>query len=126
MENIKFYDHKTGAILEENPQHNVEQLFGAPFWQIHRADLHQVLLEKARDVGMTVMMGQHVKEYEWDTSTGPKAILGNGDNVEADVIICADGMYVFLFSPFSAFQYVDPYTCPVGWRPMKQMFSRFS
>ena len=42
MENIKFYLHSTGVLVED-PQHDVETRFGAPFWQVHHADLHKVL-----------------------------------------------------------------------------------
>ena len=99
MENVKFYNHKTGGLLVEDPQHDVERLFGAPFWQVHRADLHQVLLEKARDMGMTFVTGRAVEEYEWDSPNRPKAILGNGESLEADVILCADGTSMSASTP---------------------------
>jgi 2-polyprenyl-6-methoxyphenol hydroxylase-like FAD-dependent oxidoreductase len=96
MENIKFYSHATGALLVEDPQHDVEARFGAPFWQVHRADLHKVLLDGAREMGTKILMGRPVKGYDWE---GPSAVLGNGETVEADVILAADGGLALLEKP---------------------------
>jgi len=61
---------------------------GGPLWQVHRADVHGILLKKAQEVGVTIRMGVLVKTYDWDA---PAAVLEDGTEIHADVIVAADG-----------------------------------
>jgi salicylate hydroxylase len=78
----------------------VEQEFGAPLWVVHRADLQEVLLTAARKAGINVRTGHHVDSVDFgsDSSTEirqlrkPKYKINKGEWLEADVIICADGI----------------------------------
>lgn len=66
----------------------MEKAEGAPNWQIHRADLHNTLLAKAKAIGIEIIMGARVKNFDWDA---PSARLEDGREYKADVILAADG-----------------------------------
>ena len=55
---------------------------------MHRADMHDSLLEKAKALGVEIKTGYAVKEFDPNT---PKAITSDGTEFEADVIFAADG-----------------------------------
>lgn len=70
---------------------------GAPNYQIHRGDLHAVLLAKAQAVGVEIAMGARVAHLEDDAhAPTPRATLATVDGSvaqvhTADVILAADG-----------------------------------
>lgn len=77
----------------------VEEEFGAPLWVIHRADLQMALLKAAKSLGVEVKTGHHVDTVDFGSgeayATGtrrPRYKVNRGDWLEADVIICADGI----------------------------------
>ena len=56
---------------------------------IHRADYHQVMLDKAREVGVQIRLGVDVVDLDFDKTC---VILAGAERVEGDVIIGADGI----------------------------------
>lgn len=67
--------------------------FGAPYWMVHRGDLHCVLrdaLHAARPGALH--LGAPVVGFEADAN-GVTAILGNGSRIHGDVLIGADGIH---------------------------------
>jgi salicylate hydroxylase len=94
MKKVLFLKYDNGTILSEKLYDDAEAELGAPLWQIHRADLHDVLLAKARELGVGILMGAKVKNFDWDA---PNAILEDGTVMKADVILAADGELI-LFS----------------------------
>ena len=65
--------------------------YGAPYIHIHRADLHNVLVEAARQAGVDIRLGQSVDGYEQDANG--IALKVNGETTErADLLIGADGI----------------------------------
>jgi salicylate hydroxylase len=90
MKRVIFLKHDDGTILSEQKYDGAEEKLGAPLWQIHRADLHDVLLGNARELGVEITMGAQVKSFDWDA---PSALLEDGNVVKADVILAADGKY---------------------------------
>lgn len=62
--------------------------YGAPFWDIHRADLQIAMYERAKNLGIKFRFSAQVESYDLAT---PKAILQGGEEVHADLIIAADG-----------------------------------
>ena len=78
----------------------VEEEFGAPLLVVHRADLQMVLLQAARKAGIDVQTSHHVDVVDFgsDGTTDicpvrrPRYKVNDGEWVEADVIICADGI----------------------------------
>lgn len=94
MKRVIFMKHDDGMILtEQHYNDDVEEKLGAPLWQIHRADLHDVLLAKARELSIEITMGAKVKCFDWDA---PSALLEDGTVVKAHVILVADGMLTCL------------------------------
>jgi salicylate hydroxylase len=88
MKKVVFKKFDDGTVLDQRIYLNVENELGAPIWQIHRADLHDVLLAKALDTGVTIKMNAKVTHYDW---AAPSAALEDGSIIKADVIIAADG-----------------------------------
>lgn len=78
-----------GTILDEKTFLETETLLNGPLWQIHRGDLHAVMLEYALSIGVHVVMGARVRDYNADT---PSVTLENGTIMGADVILAADGL----------------------------------
>lgn len=62
--------------------------FGAPYYVIHRADFHSALYRRAIDLGIDIVLGSKVVDYD---AQSPSITLENGILVEADLIIAADG-----------------------------------
>jgi salicylate hydroxylase len=76
----------------------VEEEFGAPLWVVHRADLQMVLLTASRKAGIDVQTGHHVNAMDFgsdgvaDILRKPRYQVNEGEWLEADVILCADGI----------------------------------
>jgi salicylate hydroxylase len=62
----------------------------APAWYVRRGALRAYLLRSARERGVEVREGQKVTEQDFDR---PAAILENGDTIEADLLVGADGTW---------------------------------
>lgn len=84
-----FVSFDGSAVLSEKIYNETELGPNAyPHWQLHRADLHTTLLDKAQEVGTTFVMGATVKKYNPET---PSLFLEDGSEMRADVILAADG-----------------------------------
>lgn len=78
----------------------VEEEFGSPLWVAHRADLQTTLLTAARNAGLEVQTGHHVDIVDFGSDgtanicpvRRPRYRVNEGEWLEADVIICADGI----------------------------------
>lgn len=88
IKRVVFKKFDDGSVLDEREYEDTEEKLGAPNWQVHRADLHEALLEKAIESGVVVHMGAKVRKYDWDA---PSALLEDGSVVRGDVILAADG-----------------------------------
>ncbi len=62
-----------------------------PWYQVHRADLQQLLLQRARALGVTVQLGQRVTRCD-QSKSGIEVQTANGDTFTADALVCADGV----------------------------------
>jgi salicylate hydroxylase len=79
-----------GAIIARRRiGRDVEQVMGAPFFQMHRADLQRVLLESLP--GGVVRLGAPVVSVEQDDDE-VLAALESGEQVAGQVLIAADGI----------------------------------
>ncbi|TVQ56498.1 MAG: salicylate 1-monooxygenase [Rhodobacteraceae bacterium] len=91
-----------------------EARWGAPYLQVHRADLLAAVEAAARNAGAAIRLGAAVTGVG-QTPTGAALLLEGGEAVEADVVIGADGVRstvrTALFGP------VEPrFTGQVAWR----------
>ena len=65
--------------------------YGAPWFTIHRADLHAILVEAARGQGVGVHFGHMATGYSRDHS-GIRLIFSGEKSANADILIAADGI----------------------------------
>ena len=69
--------------------------YGAPYYQIHRADYHTLLLRLAlTHPGVHIRLGATVSDVQPDPAVegGPNVTLASGEVIHADLIIAADGV----------------------------------
>ena len=69
--------------------------YGSPYYQIHRADYHTLLLRLARAApGVHIRLGATVSDVQPDPAVkgGPSVTLACGEVIHADLIIAADGV----------------------------------
>lgn len=69
-----------------NPE--FEQRFGSPYYVTHRAHLHDVLHERAQELGVSVALNQKAECI--DVENGIVTFEG-GEAIKADLIVAADG-----------------------------------
>lgn len=65
--------------------------YQAPYVLVHRSDLHRILVEAARDAGVTLITNEHIDRVE---TVGNRGIAygAGGTTYEADLIVGADGL----------------------------------
>jgi len=85
--------HDTGEIIGQFPladEH--ERLNGAPYNQLHRADLHDVLAAKAREFDKNVVrLNRRVAGFQ-ESPAGVELHLMDGSRARGDLLIGADGV----------------------------------
>lgn len=72
-----------------NPQFS--QAFGSPYYVIHRAHLHQILHERAVELGVPIKLSAGAVKYNAEE---PSFVLQDGSSVSADLIVAADGILI--------------------------------
>ena len=82
----------SGELLahEESFDKNIRAKYGAPFIDVHRADLMEALLRRAEEIGVKVLLGQAVQSIDFN---GPSATTATGNTYTCDLIIAADGIW---------------------------------
>ena len=83
--------------------------YGAPYVTIHRADLHGILVDAARDAGVQLICDAPVVRSE-----GTAAFTANGDRFEGDLLVGADGLKSVIRHRFEAVE--AHFTGHVAWR----------
>lgn len=66
---------------------------GAPFWDFHRADLHNALLNRARELGATFYTKARVVDVETSAEAYATVVLATGERLDADLVVGADGIH---------------------------------
>ncbi|KAF2187164.1 FAD/NAD(P)-binding domain-containing protein [Zopfia rhizophila CBS 207.26] len=86
-----------GQKISHMDFHEYQAEFGTPFWDFHRANLHQCLLDRALQLGATVETNARVVDIEFPSSATSEnratAILADGRMRTADLIVGADGIH---------------------------------
>lgn len=87
-------DFKSGEYYLKVPLGGTaEARYGAPYWHLHRADLHRVLVEACEAAGVVIRLGVDVTGYQVsEKDTSVSLLLGDGSKHETDLIIGADGI----------------------------------
>lgn len=90
-EAVELRMHASGRTVYRLPLGRAaEAKYGAPYLQIHRADLHAALLEAAREAGAEIRTGEEV-ERAGDVRGGAALYTPSGP-LEADLAVAADGV----------------------------------
>ncbi|MCJ1386032.1 hypothetical protein MMC17_009157 [Xylographa soralifera] len=78
-----------GKIIGRMQTEEHDQLYGGPYVQVHRADLQRALLKIAARNGVNVHVKSRVVDYDFDV---PAMILQDGQRIEKDLVLAADGV----------------------------------
>lgn len=84
-----------GALLASLPLADFTQRYGAPYFTIHRADLHQLLLHALRREqadSLCLHTGRALEAYE-ASAQAVRVRFEDGLEVEGDLLIGADGLW---------------------------------
>ncbi|MEQ9109245.1 MAG: FAD-dependent monooxygenase [Rhodospirillaceae bacterium] len=85
--------YQTGEILVETKRGDIPlQKYGAHYYQIHRADLHQILCDAARANDPDCLVLDHAFDRYTETKDGIEITFTNGNTATVDVVIGADGI----------------------------------
>lgn len=94
---IAVRDARSGRQLADLPLGNwIEQRHGAPYWTMHRADLHDALLAKARgSPGVSITMGADIVSAS-EIASGVRLTAREGAGFTGEAVIAADGLWSVL------------------------------
>jgi 2-polyprenyl-6-methoxyphenol hydroxylase-like FAD-dependent oxidoreductase len=85
--NIHKYDTGEIVINQKSPPKNET----APVFNGHRGELHEIVFNYAKEVGVKINLGVRVENY-FETEDRAGIVLGDGTRVEGDVVIGSDGV----------------------------------
>lgn len=93
-ERVDFRDYRTGGILHSMLLGEAYQRkYGAPYWHLHRSDLHRVLVDEFRlNNPSGIKLNSAAKLYREEPGY-VSVTLDNGDQLQADFLIGADGVH---------------------------------
>lgn len=83
-------EHKTGSTIGVLNVADLENQYGAPYIVLHRATLHNILHKHAFRSGAELILDSKVTEYDFQNGA---IVLKNGQRMEADLVVAADGDY---------------------------------
>jgi len=89
---LAVHRYSDGKILayQDNFDKKIREIYGAPFWDLHRVDLQHAMAQRAQDLGVTLRLGSRVKEVDFDHSC---LELEDGTRYDADLFVGADGLW---------------------------------
>ena len=85
--------HDTGEVIQRfslSDEH--EKMHGAPYTQLHRADLHDILAARAREADPDVVHLDHLVVGFTESADGVELHFGDGSSRRGDLLIGADGL----------------------------------
>ncbi|KAE8452645.1 hypothetical protein EG329_013904 [Mollisiaceae sp. DMI_Dod_QoI] len=90
LDGIIFRRWKDGATIGHTRLiPDFRESFGAPYYVVQRAYFHEVLLERAKELGVDVRVGSKVVKYDLKA---PAVMLEDGKILRSDLVVAADGM----------------------------------
>ena len=88
---VHFRTAKTGFIVAQRPLGKFsEDRYGAPYYHIHRADLHQVLFDAAIDAEIDIQVAKSCTDVEPKDGT---IAFNDGTSARHDVVVGCDGIH---------------------------------
>ena len=83
--------HDTGEVIQRFSL-SQEELHGAPYTQLHRADLHDLLAARARELDPNVVRLNHKVTGFSESADGVELSFADGSSARGDLLIGADGL----------------------------------
>jgi salicylate hydroxylase len=82
--------YSDGDVIGKREGYGDEMLakYNSHFWDLHRSDLQITMYDRAVALGVKFMFGAPVTEHDFES---PSVTLSNGERIECDLIIAADG-----------------------------------
>ena len=88
-EDISFRRWENGNVIGyTNLVPHFRNTFGAPYYVIHRAHLHESMQTLARELGVRILIASKVIDLDLDI---PSLTLQDGSTFGGDLIVAADG-----------------------------------
>jgi salicylate hydroxylase len=88
------FDAIDGSELTRLDLRDVQRRYGSPYVVMHRSDLHGLLLTACRDVGVDLLTGQDVVDYDSPSGAATASVRLADCRVEsALVVVAADGLH---------------------------------
>lgn len=88
-QSLYIHNWKDGCVLgQAKITPDFEQLYGAPYIVVHRAEMHDILHRHAVRAGVAVHVASKVVEYDFERGA---VTLESGQTVHADLIVAVDG-----------------------------------
>jgi salicylate hydroxylase len=84
--------HKTGEIIALDAAPEYESRYGAPYWQMHRADLHDLLVRTVRNNDADAIALSHEFVSFAADDEGVEARFANGVTARGALLIGCDGL----------------------------------
>ncbi len=85
--------YQTGEVLAQSERGDIpRQKYGANYYQIHRADLHDMLADAARETDPSCIVLDHSFTTYEESGDGITISFANGQTADCDVLIGADGI----------------------------------
>ena len=111
---FKTYD--SGEIIQSIPLGKAhEERFGVPYYQLHRADLHRLLVRRVRELKSdAIQLNSAVTQYTQDDK-GVSVSTANGDKYKCELLVGADGIKSNVRSQMLGEQPAN-FTGQVAWR----------
>lgn len=124
--NFRQYD--TGDVIQSMPLGAAhEEKFGAPYFQIHRGDIHSILVNKVRELATDcISLNAEAVGFE-EEKNAVTLLLADGTGVTGDALIGADGIKSVIRKQIAGDTPAD-YTGQVAWRaiiPVERLPANF-
>lgn len=107
----RFQHWQDGRTLVKIDRSNQREKYGVPYVTIHRADVHNVMLDAARKAGVKLIAGAAVV-----SSKGTSVTTSDGRTFEGDILVGADGVKSVIRQRFE--DVAAHFTGHVAWRSL--------
>lgn len=121
-QNAVMRHHRTGQYIVQSPLgKSAESRYGAPYLHIHRADLHAILVDSARNLGVILTLNAQVVSYQ-QSSDSISIELTDKTRHDAWLLVGADGIHSTILSQmrngydFSSVPKEPSFSGQVAWR----------
>ncbi|KAI0012734.1 FAD binding domain-containing protein [Xylariaceae sp. FL0662B] len=88
---VRRFDGSRVLSRDEHWQDSMTRLYAAPFWDVHRVDLHEAMVTRARELGVLIRTGAEVEDIDFAAAT--VTLAGSRERVAGDVVLAADGLW---------------------------------